>query len=287
VFELDRTPAPSDNREAVLSQGTSEWMYPSFLPDGRIAVASMVPDGYDILALSRTGAAPQLLAQRRGEGVPYQPPLNPSPDGHTLAVVERDRQKGMRSAVTLLDVQAGRARGIPLPERPSGVAWSADGAHLGVMTALSPNRVMSVDLVAGTARSVQLDCGTRCEFAWETIAIGAAWPLAAVSSQSDIWIANLETGALKALAVDGWVAIAWLGDWVYFSRRAGQTSRRQMVLFRVKASGGTEQRLIDLPPDCAEDLTVSRDGKSVACVEVTTRKDIRVIDNFDPAVGSR
>jgi len=287
VFELDRTPDPSDNREAVLSQGTSEWMYPSFLPDGRIAVASLVQDGYDILALSRTGATPLLLAQRRGEGVPYQPPLNPSPDGRTLAVVERDPQKGMPSAVTLLDVQTGRARVVPLPERPSGVAWSADGKHIGAMTALSPNRVMSVDVAAGTARSVQLDCGTRCEFAWETIAIGAEWPLAAVSSQNDVWIANLETGALRLLAVDGWDAVAWLGDWVYFSRRAGQTDRRQMVVFRVKESGGTAERLINLPPDCAEDLTVSRDGKSVACTEVTTRKDIRVIDDFDPALGSR
>jgi len=60
-----------------------------------------------------------------------------------------------------------------------------------------------------------------------------------------------------------------------------------MVVFRVKKSGGTAERLIDLPPDCAEDLTVSRDGKSVACTSVTIRKDIRVIDDFDPAAGSR
>jgi hypothetical protein len=189
--------------------------------------------------------------------------------------------------LTLLDVQTGRARVVPLPERPSGVAWSADGKHMGAMTAHSPDRVLTVDMATGTARSVQLDCGTRCEFAWESIAIGAEWPLAAVSSQNDIWIANLETGSLRLLAADAWSAVAWLRDWVYFTRAAGQTEQRQLTLFRARSSGGMEERLLDLPADCEDPVTVSRDGKSAACAEVTTRKDIRVIDNFDPAAGSR
>jgi dipeptidyl aminopeptidase/acylaminoacyl peptidase len=287
IFELDRTPDPADNPETVLSQGTAEWRYPSFLPDGRIAVASIVPDGYDILALSRTGSPPQLLAQRRGAGVPFQPPMNPSPDGQTFAPVERDHESGAPSAVTLLDVGAGRARVIPLPERPSGVAWSADGKHLGAMTAQSPNRVMTVDVGAGTARSVELKCGDRCEFAFESISIGPDWPLAAVSSQYDVWIADLETGVVRLLAADAWEVVKWLGDWVYFTRGAGQTDQRRVTLFRVRASGGAEERLFDLPPDCGDHVTVSDDRTLVACAEVTTRPDIRVIDNFDPAAGSR
>jgi Tol biopolymer transport system component len=286
VFTLDRTPDYSDNPETVLSQGTAEWRGPSFLPDGRIVVAGVAQDGYDVIALSGPNDPPKLLTQRRGgTRLPVQR-LHPSPDGQSFAMVDAVRRKGQPAVVTLLDVQTGRTRDISLPEYPSDMAWSADGRHLGGMTTLSPNRVMTVDIATGTARSVELQCGDRCEFAYESIAIGPEWPLAAVSSQNDIWIANLETGAVRLLVADGWSAVAWLGDWVYFTRRAGQSAMRQEALFRVRASGGKEERLIDLPPDCEIlTATISPDGRSVACGEVTVRQDIHVIDDFDPAVA--
>ncbi|MDH4132065.1 MAG: hypothetical protein OEV95_09700, partial [Gemmatimonadota bacterium] len=288
VFDLDRTPDPSDNHEASLSQGTAIWRAPAFLRDGRIAVFAPVPGGYDLLALSRAGHPPQLLGQRRDRGLPLQY-LNPSPDGQTFALIERDRERGLAAEVTLLDTRGGRAQAIPLPERASGTAWSPDGRHLGAMTASSPDRAMTVDVGAGTARSVKLQCGDRCEFAYETIAMGPEWPFAAASSQNDVWTLNLETGAVRLLAADAWEAIAWLGDWVYFIRRVGQTDQRRRALFRVQASGGREERLINLPPECEDNFvaTVSPDGKSVACAELTVRQDIRVIDDFDPAAGNR
>jgi hypothetical protein len=107
-----------------------------------------------------------------------------------------------------------------------------------------------------------------------------------VTSQIDTWILNLETGALRPLAADTRTAVAWLGDWVYFIRQAGQAGQARLVLFRVRAMGGREERLIDLPPDCEEPVTVSRDGKRVACAEVTAQQDVRVIEDVDGA-GSR
>jgi Tol biopolymer transport system component len=286
VFDVDATPDPSDNPETDLSQGTAVWRYPAFLPDGRIAVASMVQDGYDILALAPGENAPKSLAQRRGVEQPLSR-LSPSPDGQSFAMLETTPSSDQSSSLTLLTVPAGRTRVIALPEPVSEVAWSADGRHLGGMTTGSTDRAVTVDVAAGTARSVQLQCGDRCEFAWESIAVGPEWPWAAVTSQIDTWILNLETGALRPLAADTWTAVAWLGDWVYFIRQAGQAGQARLVLFRVRATGGREERLIDLPPDCEEPVTVSPDGKRVACAEVTAQQDIRVIDDFDAGAGSR
>ena len=286
VFDLDATPDPSDNPETDLSQGTAVWRFPSFLADGRIAVASVVQDGYDILALAPGGSVPKSLAQRRGVEQPLAR-LAPSPDGQTFAMLETAPSRDQSSSLTLLTVPAGRTQVIALPEPVSEVAWSADGLHLGGMTTGSTDRAVTVDVAAGTARSVQLQCGDRCEFAWESIAMGPEWPWAAVTSQIDTWILNLETGALRPLAADTWTAVAWLGDWVYFIRQAGQAGQARLVLFRVRATGGREERLIDLPPDCEEPVTVSPDGKRVACAEVTAQQDIRVIDDFDAGAGSR
>ena len=286
VLDLDGTPDPSDNPETVLAQGTAEWRYPTFLPDGRIAVASLVQDGYDILALSPGGGAPKSLTQRRGVEQPLSR-LTPSPDGGIFALIEAAPSSDLSSALTLLSVPSGRAQVIALPEPVSDLSWSADGMHLGGMTVRSADRAVTVDVAAGTARSVHLQCGNRCEFAWEGIAVGPEWPWAAVTSQIDTWILNLETGVVRPLAADTWTAVAWLGDWVYFVRQAGQAGQARLVLFRVRATGGREERLIDFPPDCEEPVTVSRDGKRVACAEVTVRQDIRVIDDFDPGAGSR
>jgi dipeptidyl aminopeptidase/acylaminoacyl peptidase len=286
VLDLDGTPDPADNRETILSQGTAVWRDPVFLPDGRIAVASLVQNGYDILALSTGSSAPQSLTQRRGVEQPLSR-LLPSPDGHSFALLETVPSSDLSSSLTLLTLPSGRTQVIPLPEPVSELAWSADGKRLGGMTAHSPDRAVTVDVAAGTARSVQLQCGNRCEFAWETIAVGPEWPWAAVTSQIDTWILNLETGALRPLAADTWTAVAWLGDWVYFIRQAGQAGQARLVLFRVRATGGREERLIDLPPDCEEPVTVSPDGKRVACAEVTAQQDIRVIDDFDAVSGSR
>jgi dipeptidyl aminopeptidase/acylaminoacyl peptidase len=285
IFDLDGTPDPADNHETTLSQGTAVWRDPRFLPDGRIVVASLVQDGYDLLALS-PGRAPQSLTQRRGVEQPLSR-LAPSPDGSTFALIETVPSGDLSSSLTLLTLPSGRTQVIALPEPVSELAWSGDGMHLGGMTVRSPDHAVTVDVAAGTARSVQLQCGDRCEFAWETIAVGPEWPWAAVTSQIDTWILNLETGALRPLAADTWTAVAWLGDWVYFIRQAGQAGQARLVLFRVRASGGKEERLIDLPPDCEEPVTVSHDGKRVACAEVTAQQDIRVIDDFDAVAGSR
>jgi dipeptidyl aminopeptidase/acylaminoacyl peptidase len=286
VLQLDRTPDPSDNPGTVLSQGTAVWRFPEFLPGGRIAVAGLGQDGYDILALPADGGAPQLLARRRGVERPVDK-LLPSPDGQTFALVEVTPASDLSSTLTLLSVATGRTQSIALPEPVSELSWSADGRHLGGMTARSADRVVTVDVAAGTARSVHLACDDKCEFAWETIAVGPEWPLAAVTSQVDTWVANLETGDLRHLASDTWTAVAWLGDWVYFVRQAGQTGQGHVSLFRVRAAGGKEERLIDLPADCEEPVAIAPDGKSVACAEITLRQDIHVIDDFDPAVAKK
>jgi hypothetical protein len=170
---------------------------------------------------------------------------------------------------------------LALPQEPSKLAWSPDDRFIAAMTAYSPDEMMVIDVAAGTTRTVTLQCGTQCEFAWENVAIGDAWPEVVITSEVDTWIANVETGALRHLAANTWYVIGWVDDWVYFVRAGGQTDYPGMVLYRIPAAGGTEERLLNLPVACAlaSGISLSLDATRVLCAMDESKQDLYVISN--------
>ncbi len=279
-FTLDGTPTAHDNPSRMVTQGTGQWTFGFFLPsgdvlgllerDGGIEARQIAPDGSSVSVLQSSDTT-----LRWSKGV--------STDGRQLA--SATRQNGV---VTLLlqELASTRVRRIPLPQVPSMLAWSPDDRFIAAMTDQSVDELMVIDVAAGTTRVVKLQCGERCEFAWEHVAAGNQWPLVAVTSEVDTWIANVETGALRHLASNTWYLTAWIGEWVYFIRAGGQTDYPGQVLFRVPAGGGPEQRLLELPLDCSDGLgttgvpTMSRDGSRVICPVDQSKRDLHVISGL-------
>jgi hypothetical protein len=95
----------------------------------------------------------------------------------------------------------------------------------------------------------------------------------------DTWIANVETGALTHLAANTWYVIGWVDGWVYFVRAGGQTDYPGMVLYRIPAAGGAEERLLNLPVACAlaSGVSLSLDATRVLCAVDESKRDLYVI----------
>ncbi len=272
-FTLDRTPTVEDNPSRMVTQGTGRWEVGLFHPDGGVIGVQRSQAGMEARHFDRDGAT-RPVVQRPHPGARFGNSV--STDGGTLASVEG---QGTNFSLVLYDLASGRTRRIPLPEEPSFFAWSADDRFLAGMTATSSDKMLVVDVAAESARTVTLQCGTQCEFAWEAVAIGDRWPLVAITSEVDTWIANVETGELRHLADDTWYVIGWVGDRVYFIRAGGQTDYPGMALFRMRADGGTEERLLNLPVECElqHAATLSRDGSRVICSIDESRRDLYVI----------
>ena len=198
-----------------------------------------------------------------------------SPDGDTIAVFVWDPDL----AVLLHDVDSGRSRTLAVPEGLTGLDWSPDGTKIGAMTSSSADRLVVVDVTTDEVETVTLDCGERCEFAGEGIQFGPQWPYAAITSEVDTWVVNVETGALRHVAADTWTIVAWQGSSIYFSRGAGQTDWPGFVLFRVPAEGGPEQRLLDMPPDCMSH-ELDPTGTFIVCEVDESRLDLWLVDGL-------
>jgi hypothetical protein len=199
-----------------------------------------------------------------------------SDDGRSVAMAVMEPGP----AILIHDVLDNRRRTIPVPEQLSGINWRSDGKRIAAMTTNSANHLVVVDVERGEARTVTLQCGERCEFAWELIRLGPEWPYAAVTSETDTWIVNVETGALRHLAANTQSVGAWLGSYIYFTRAPGQTNWTGPVLFRVPGAGGPEERLFDGPIGCW-DLWVGPDGRTVVCSMDESRLDLRLVDGLD------
>jgi hypothetical protein len=132
------------------------------------------------------------------------------------------------------------------------------------MTKNSADHFVVADVESGEARRVKIECGERCEFAYEGIRTGPEWPYFAVSSEVDIWVLNAETGAVRQVAENTWNILDWQDDTIYFTRGPGQTEYSGHVLFRVPAGGGEEERLLNLPLNCIS-ARIAPGGRTVAC----------------------
>jgi Tol biopolymer transport system component len=270
---IDATPAAEDNPSRMVTEGTGRWGLGLYLPDGDVVAIQRTSTTIEARRFFRDGTS-QPVMQRPDSGLRWPNAL--SVDGRILA---SGRSQGGRSTLFLHDLTTGRAREVTLPQEPSGMAWTPDGRHLVAMTAYSVDELMVIDVAAGTTRVVKLQCGDKCEFAWENVAIGDAWPEVVITSEVDTWIANIETGTLRHLAGKTWYVIGWVKGWVYLVRAGGQTDYPGMVLYRIPAAGGTEERLLNLPVEC--DLSygarLSLDGTRVTCGLNESKRDLYVI----------
>jgi hypothetical protein len=102
------------------------------------------------------------------------------------------------------------------------------------------------------------------------------WPYAAVTSEVDTWIVNVETGELRHVAARTDSIAAWRDSYIYFSRRGGQTDWPGTVLFRMPSAGGPEERLFEAPIDCG-DLRLGPAGRTVVCAADESRLDLRLV----------
>lgn len=221
--------------------------------------------------LSPLAAQPErLVRQERGPTW-----VAASHDGDSIAILIKQPDL----AILIHDLSDNRSRTIAVPEPLSMLDWSRDGTHIVAMTTNSADRIVVVDVESGEARTVTLACGDQCEFAYEGIHSGPEWPYAAVTSEVDTWIVNVETGELRHVAADTWNILAWQDSFIYFSRGGGQTDWPGNVLFRVPAEGGAEERLLDLPTMCKR-FSIDPTGRSVVCEMDDSRLDLRLVDGL-------
>jgi dipeptidyl aminopeptidase/acylaminoacyl peptidase len=274
---LDGTPALDDNPVRMVTQGTATWVMGLFLPGGDVLGIQHRNGRLEARRFDAAGRS-EVLLQRPDTAMRLSHAI--SNDGRLLALATQDTAGVV--TLNLHEMGTARVRRIPLPLGPSRLAWSADDRFLAAMTMTSADQIMVVDVVAEQAKLVTLQCGTRCEFAWENVAVGDAWPLVAITSEVDTWIANVETGALRHLVENTWYVNGWINDWIYFIRAGGQTEYPGMTLYRIPVAGGVEQHILNLPLDCdlESNVSLSPDGARLLCVVNQSQRDLHVIANL-------
>jgi dipeptidyl aminopeptidase/acylaminoacyl peptidase len=268
---LDGTPAAADNPSRVLTRGTGRWIIEEILPDGTLMASQLGGLLWELFAISPDGSRRSVLRLEE----PARAAAG-SPDGDRIALVVETP----RPAVLIHDFGASSSRTIPVPEALSRVDWSPDGTQIAGMTTRSADRMIVVDVASGEARAVTLQCGDQCEFATENIHFGPEWPYATITSEVDSWVVDVETGELRHIATDTWWVNAWQDGYIYFTRGGGQTDWPGGVLFRVPETGGEEERLLDLPFDCAI-FEIAPDGRSIVCASDESRLDIWIADGLE------
>ncbi|MDX1430687.1 MAG: hypothetical protein R3282_10375, partial [Rhodothermales bacterium] len=254
------------------TQGTGRWEIYDLFPDGTLLAGLEGGLGWELFAVADDDTQRSLVRRERaatGASVSH--------DGRSIAIpIVRPAP-----AILIHDVVDNRNRTIGVSEPHSLLDWSRDGRHIAAMTTNSADHFFIVDVESGEVRIVTLQCGDQCEFAWEHIRFGPEWPYAAVTSEVDSWIVNVETGQLRHVATDTWGILDWQDSSIYVSRGRGQTDWPGFVLFRVPSDGGPEERLLDLPVACA-DLRISRDARRAVCSMDESRLDLRLVDGLGP-----
>ena len=269
---LDGTPQLGDNPVRQLTSGTATWQPIGYTPAGDL-LALLVTDGRFELYLFAPDGTRGSLFSRAGS---LDRAMFSSPDGNQVAWVDIAN----RNELLVYDLRVRSERRIALPMRSSEWAFSADGTRLAGMSGADAKRMLVVDSGANTARVLELACTDICEFAGEMIDLAPEWPWAVVTSEQDLWVVNLETGALRQVADVTWGAVGWRDPWIYFYRTIGQTGLPTPVMSRVRSDGSGEERVLEMPLECGQQPSqvFSRDGTRWTCAAETAQNDITVVE---------
>ena len=171
----------------------------------------------------------------------------------------------------------------------AGVAWSPDGSKLvgtqAIATDPDAEQIRIVDVADGTVTVLELDCDTGCGFSsGEFIAMSPEWPFAAITSDDDLWVVNLDDGSLRSLAHGTAEVYRWTMDnWIYFSRSARNRDDSTVPgLFRVRSDGTDLQLVADIDDDCGlEQFSVAPDGMRAVCTVLQSEPDVKLVDFGD------
>ena len=113
--------------------------------------------------------------------------------------------------------------------------------------------------------------------------MSSEWPYAAVSSEIDLWVVNLEDGTLRHLQDRTWNLLGWVGDDVWFYRNPNQRPDVPMGgVYRVPVAGGLEELVLEVPLDCGGWMRLAPGASGITCDVTEARLDLHVIDGFDP-----
>ena len=76
--------------------------------------------------------------------------------------------------------------------------------------------------------------------------------------------------------------LGWIDDDVWFYRSPSQRPDfNRGGMYRVPAAGGPEELVLNVPHDC-DVSALALDASGIACGVTEARRDLHVIDGFDP-----
>ena len=258
---------------------------PAFSPDGS-QVAFMWNGGegdqYDVYAkLIGDGSPPVRLTKSPGAfaGWPAW-----SPDGHRIAFF---RCSDTSQAVFVVPSVGGAERKIAelLHSCPDGLDWSPDGSLLAFDdrdSAEAPGGIFLASVDTGkrkritTARRLEHDSEPKFSPDGKTIAFVRTHNLI-VGEKDDIFLVPVDSGEPKQLlSMRGESSgLAWTADGKEIVFSAGSHEVGNNLLWRVKVSGGTPERVAELAAAMnAAEPAISRRGHRLAYRSVTTNTNI-------------
>ncbi|MFQ5551989.1 MAG: hypothetical protein ACE5FJ_12215, partial [Gemmatimonadales bacterium] len=267
---------PGGEAEAIslFADGTSYNHTPAFTPDGdelvflRSAAAGL---GYRVIRREVGDGTEHIITEREASGVACGARV--SPDGATYALV--DIGYAGRSSLVLIDLASGDVRELPLPRGGCTPDFAPDGSRIAVLPYVGSEEVVTiVDTETGEAVDVMLRCDTGCGFAGEQIAISSAWPLAAATSDDDLWIADLTDGSIIPLVHGIHHVFLWAADGsIYFTREpSDRDNSNRYGLFKVSAGGGDPELVVDVPEECSPfGLALAADLSRMVCTTLEQR----------------